>query len=152
MVHICCNICEGTEKASDDFSGGSKAVEVKQGVVHAIYTVTAETAVLIGENSFRECFPKPFFFFHIVGGQIEHRCRISLQFLLHGMDKGIRGAFADGGLVVCAADMHADAGRAEAGSDVVDPFLKPLGRNEEVIVFGGIKPFPGKNIRFPGKR
>ena len=55
MVHIRCNICEGTEKASDDLPGGSKAVEVKQGVVHAIYAVTAETAVLIGENSSREC-------------------------------------------------------------------------------------------------
>ena len=44
MVHIRCNICEGTEKASDDFPGGSKAVEVKQGVVHAIYAVAAEAA------------------------------------------------------------------------------------------------------------
>ena len=152
MVHIRCDVRKRTEKASDDFSSGSKAVEVEQGVVHAIYAVAAEAAVLIGENPSRECFPKPFLFFHIVGGQIEHRRRISLQFLLHGADKGIRGAFADGRLVVCAADVHADAGRTEAGSDVVDPFLKPLGRNEEVIVFGGIKPFPGKNICFSGKR
>ena len=47
MVHIRCDVRKRTEKASDDLSGGSKAVEVEQGVVHAIYAVAAEAAVLI---------------------------------------------------------------------------------------------------------
>lgn len=50
MVHIRCDVRKRTEKASDDLPGGSKAVEVEQGVVHAIYAVAAEAAVLIGEN------------------------------------------------------------------------------------------------------
>ena len=70
MVHIRCDVRKRTEKASDDLPGGSKAVEVEQGVVHAIYAVAAEAAVLIGENPSRECFPKSFFLFNIVVGQI----------------------------------------------------------------------------------
>ena len=143
MVHICCNICEGTEKASDDFPGGSKTVEVEQGVMHAVHAVTAETAVLIGEDTSGESIPKPFFFFHVVGGQIEHGLRISFQLLLHGMDKSVSGAFSDGGLVVRAAVVDSHTGGTEAGRDVVDPFLQPIGGNEEMVVLRRIKPFLG---------
>lgn len=73
------------------------------------------------------------------------------EFKAHGGYKGVGGAFADGGLVVCAADMDADTGRAKGGGQLVDPGLKGGDGAKEMIVFRSIEAFPGEDIGVASK-
>ena len=114
--------------------------------MHAVYTVSTQTPVFVREDTIRKYFSQSSFFLLVIGGKIEHGVRVRFQFFLHRSDKGIRRAFSNSWLIVRPADVDTHTGRSKLCSHGINPRLKPVCGDKQMIVFGWIEPLPGEDI------
>ena len=107
-VDICGNIGKGRKVAANDLVCFGKTHKIKQGIFHAAYAVAGKISCFVGNDPVREYPPQISFFRQIVRCQIKHRGRVYRQLFLHGIDKRLRAALADCGLIIRPADMDTD--------------------------------------------
>ena len=150
-AHLCRHVGEGAPEASEDLVGSRKTVEIDHGIMHAFDAVPVKNPVLVGDDAVTEMLPDQVFFPAFVSGQEEFHVRVGSNFCLHSTDEGFGSALTNGGYIVGTADVDADHMGSKAVGEGIDLCLDLLGRSEQVIILGGIKLFPGKNIHGVGQ-
>ena len=150
-VDIRGDIGKGRKIAANDLVRFGKAHKIKQGVFYTVYAVAGKISCFIGNDPAREYPAQICLFGQIIRCKVKHRGRVYGQLLLHGINKCLRAALADRGLIIRPADMDTDIMTLKAGGYGIYAARNLSCRLKRTVVVAGEKMFLCGNIQIFGK-
>ena len=150
-VDIRGDIGKGRKIAANDLVRFGKAHKIKQGVFYTVYAVAGKISCFVGNDPVRKYPPQICLFRQVIRCKVKHCGRIHGKLLLHGINKCLRAALADRGLIIRPADMDTDIMAFEAGGYGIYA-VRNLGcRLKGTVIMAGEKVFLCGNLQIFGQ-